>query len=113
MWNPGVCHHDWVTGSLPTNQPHEPAPENGADDAGIAGSVTGEWVEVFQPDGAPEPPAPPQEPAAGRNGVVSLLLFVTALLLVIVGSVTPLFTAAIWLYNQGLADPATNPGPAH
>ena len=61
--------------------------------------MTDEWVEVFQPDGAPAPPTPEATVTAARYGVVTAVLFVAALLLVIVGSVTPLFNASIPLYG--------------
>lgn len=99
-----------MTGSLPPNQP-ENGPDH-PDDPGIAGSVTGEWVEVYQPDGAPEPTPASPTTTGTRNTVMAIILFVATLLLVIVGSVTPLFTASIPLFTSGVADPATNPGPA-
>ncbi len=110
-----MCHDDSVTGSLPPNHlpPNHPPPNHPppnqqpdpGDDTGIAGSVTGEWVEVYQPDGAPEESPPPVPPvAAGRSGVVAVVLFVATLLLVIVGSVTPLFNASIPLFGGQSAE---------
>lgn len=96
-----------VTGSLPPDEPAEPPdPAQSPDDAGIAGSVTGEWVEVYQPDGAVDLPPPAPAVTSARYGVLTVVLFVVALLLVIVGSVTPLFNAAIPLFGD---DSTTNP----
>lgn len=58
--------------------------------------MTGEWVEVYPPDGEP---AEPDEPAIdpeprSRIGPVATGLFGAALLLVLLGSVLPLFRAA-------------------
>lgn len=89
-----------MTGSLPPNEPHEPTEPNQPDEAGVAGSVTGEWVEVYQPDGAPQEEEPLVPAVSARRfGVTVIVLFVGALLLVIVGSVTPLFNAAIPLFG--------------
>jgi hypothetical protein len=77
-----------VTGSLPTN--------GTPDGPGIAGSVAGEWVEVYPPDGAAPEPAEPEpvdtEPAP-RIGPLASGLFGAALLLVLLGSILPLFRA--------------------
>lgn len=82
-----------VTGSPLPDEPPEPTEP---DAAGVAGSVTGEWVEVYQPDGTPaddEPTAqagPPPHPMV----LAVVVLFAVSLLLVVVGSVLPLFRAA-------------------
>lgn len=62
-------------------------------DAGIAGSVTGEWVEVYPPEGEPaeDEPAPREVP---RPALVAIGLFVTSLVLLVLGSVLPLAQAA-------------------
>ncbi|HEX3648797.1 MAG TPA: hypothetical protein VHV49_10220 [Pseudonocardiaceae bacterium] len=89
-----------MTGSLPTN--------GTPDDPGIAGSVTGEWVEVYPPEGEPreaEPPEPDDidpEPAS-RIGPLATGLFGAALILVLLGSVLPLFRA-VQQFRFGLAD---------
>jgi hypothetical protein len=83
-----VCHHGFVTGSLPTN--------GTPDHPGVAGAVSGEWVEVYPPDGEPpeaDEPALDPEPRS-RLGPVATGLFGAALLLVLLGSVLPLFRAA-------------------
>jgi hypothetical protein len=77
-----------VTGSLPpTGQ--QPPPE----DAGIAGSVTSQWAEVYPPDGEEPEPEPADLPTAATPPatVVVTGLFVVTTALVVVGSVTPLF----------------------
>jgi hypothetical protein len=93
-----------VTGSLPpTDQPAEPDPP---EDAGVAGSVTGEWVEVYPPDFAPPEDAPADfdpdpdfDPDHDFDPVrVSALptgLFAAALLLILAGSITPLFQLSL------------------
>jgi hypothetical protein len=96
-----------VTGSLPpTDQPAEPNPP---EDAGVAGSVTGEWVEVYPPDFVPPEDAPADfDPAEfggdgfvdaegdpGRGSGLSTGLFVASLLLVLAGSITPLFQLSL------------------
>lgn len=78
-----------VTGSLPPNGP--------ADEPGVAGSVTDEWVEVYPPDGGPPEEAEPEldpEPAHRLTPVVTGL-FGGALVLVLLGSVLPLFTGVV------------------
>ncbi|HVV23488.1 MAG TPA: hypothetical protein VHF06_28895 [Pseudonocardiaceae bacterium] len=93
-----------MTGSLPSNEPPEPNDAKDTDEAGVAGSVTDEWVEVYQPDGTPqeEEPLPPRA-TASRSGVTTVVLFVIALLLVIVGSVTPLFEASLRVSRSAAA----------
>lgn len=92
-----VCHHGVVTGSLPTN--------GAPDSPGLAGSVTGEWVEVYPPDSeAPEPEESVIGPESRtRIGPVATGLFGAALILVLLGSVLPLFRAT-QRFNFGLAD---------
>lgn len=69
------------------------------DDQGIAGSVTGEWVEVYPPGTEPaETPEPPGAQAIdpeprSRTGPLASGLFGAALLLVLLGSILPLFRA--------------------
>jgi hypothetical protein len=76
-----------VTGSLP---PTGPTPE----DAGIAGSVTSQWAEVYPPDG--EDLAPDDLPVAATppGAILAIGLFVVTTALVVVGSITPLFEAS-------------------
>lgn len=77
-----------MTGSLP---PTGPAPE----DPGIAGSVTSQWAEVYPPDGdEPEPDDPPAA-TTPRGAIVATGLFVVTTVLVVAGSVTPLFQASV------------------
>ncbi len=84
-----------VTGSIPPNGQQPPPTE----DAGIAGSVTGQWAQVYPPDTAePEPDAelPPGLPVvrATASSVVSTVLYGATMILVVVGSVTPLFAVS-------------------
>lgn len=72
---------DHVSGSLPNAD----SPEEG-----IAGSVSGEWVEVEQPDGEPERPAP--KSARGYDWTPTTL-FGLSLTLVVFANVLPLFVA--------------------
>lgn len=91
-----------VTGSLPPDEPPEATGPDAADQAGVAGSVTGEWVEVYQPDGTlteEEPPATAGPPAR-RMVLVVVVLFAASLLLVVVGSVLPLFRAAVQFLDR-------------
>jgi hypothetical protein len=83
-----------VTGSLPPTGP-QPTPE----DAGIAGSVTSQWAEVYQPDDEEPDPEPDDLPAAVTppGAVVATGLFVVTTVLVVVGSITPLFQASVSL----------------
>lgn len=79
-----------VTGSLPPNGQHSPAP----DEAGIAGSVTDQWAEVYPPDGAETGDAV-NEPRLGdpqaRLAGVATVLFGASVILVVAGSFLPLF----------------------
>ncbi|HYS37737.1 MAG TPA: hypothetical protein VEO01_19140 [Pseudonocardiaceae bacterium] len=80
-----------MTGSLPSTG-QQPTPE----DAGSAGSVTSQWAEVYPPDGEepePEPTDMRSNPATPPAAVVVTGLFVVTAVLVVVGSVTPLFQA--------------------
>ncbi len=79
-----------MTGSLP---PTGPTPE----DAGIAGSVTSQWAEVYQPDG--DDLEPDELPAAATppGAILATGLFVVTTVLVVVGSITPLFEASVVL----------------
>jgi hypothetical protein len=82
-----------VTGSLP---PSEQSSTSG--DVGIAGSVSAQWVEVYPPD-ATEPdvePVPPRRSGATAN-VAATSMFALTLVLVVVGSITPLFRASVAL----------------
>lgn len=79
-----------VTGSPPPNGP--------ADEPGIAGSVSDQWVEVYPPDGAPpeEEPEPELDPEP-RHQLAPVVpgLFGGSLVLVLLGSVLPLFNATV------------------
>jgi hypothetical protein len=77
-----------VTGSLP---PIGPAPE----DAGIAGSVTSQWAEVYPPDGDLAEPDDVSTVATSPGAIVATGLFVVTTALVIAGSVTPLFQVSV------------------
>jgi hypothetical protein len=94
-----------VTGSLPPTGPPaspdpigpygEPAP---LEDAGIAGSVGDEWVEVYPPDDAqPDDDVDEFPSGPSRLGLLSVGLFVASLVLVVIGSVQPLFRAGLAL----------------
>lgn len=70
-------------------------PDSADGSSGVAGSVTGEWVEVYPPDGEPaEEPELAPEPV---NRLVPVVggLFGGALVLVLLGSVLPLFVATV------------------
>ncbi|HEX4702990.1 MAG TPA: hypothetical protein VH352_12730 [Pseudonocardiaceae bacterium] len=87
-----------MTGPLPPTGPPEQPSTPG--DAGIAGSVTGQWAEVYPPDGHPSDDAEPDvEPLrAGVPGnAFATSMFVLTLVLVVVGSITPLFRASVAL----------------
>jgi hypothetical protein len=83
-----------VTGSPP---PPSPPPPPSSDDAGVAGSVTGQWAQVYEPDddGAPEPE--PDEPRArlSPTGATVTALYGLTAILVVVGSFMPLFQALL------------------
>jgi hypothetical protein len=81
-----------VTGSLPPTGA-QPTPE----DAGIAGSVTSQWAEVYPPDGDDPDPEPLPVAAMPPGAMVATGLFVVTAVLVVVGSVTPLFQASVVL----------------
>ncbi len=89
-----------VTGSLPPNGSHDSPGVPGAgsaEDAGAGGSVTGEWVEVYPPDGAaPEDEEESFDPVP-RSRLLPVVagLFGGALVLVLLGSVLPLFLATV------------------
>lgn len=76
-----------VTGSQPTEG--SPDPDS---DAGIAGTVTDEWVEVYPPDGAAPEPEP--EPERFRLPRVPTILFAVAALCTLFGSLLPLGVAS-------------------
>jgi hypothetical protein len=87
-----------VTGSLPPNgSPEGPGVPGTGDDGGVAGSVTGEWVEVYPPDGAPpdEEEQPLDPVPRSRFLPVVAGLFGGSLVLVLLGSVLPLFLATV------------------
>jgi hypothetical protein len=75
-----------VTGSLPPTGPPE--------DDGVASSVTGEWVEVYPPEGVPDEPALVPE-LRSRLSPFATGLFGVSLVLVLLGSVLPLFLGTI------------------
>jgi hypothetical protein len=77
-----------VTGSLP---PTGPTPE----DAGIAGSVTSQWAEVYQPDGDDLEPDDLPVATTPPGAVLATGLFVVTTVLVVFGSITPLFEASL------------------
>jgi hypothetical protein len=79
-----------VTGSLP---PTGPTPE----DAGVAGSVTSQWAEVYPPDGDDLEPDDLPTAATPPGAIVATGLFVVTTALVVVGSITPLFEASVAL----------------
>lgn len=86
-----------VTGPLPTNGQQPPAPsQTPPEDAGIAGSVTGQWAEVYPP-GDDVPEAEPVEPRAlvPRAGAVATVMYGVTAILVVAGSLTPLFQASL------------------
>lgn len=83
-----------MTGSLPTAG----SPDSDSD-AGIAGAVTGEWVEVYPPDG--ESPELQPEPRRARTGLLSTILFAVSALLVLFGSLGPLFSAVLGNFSDG------------
>lgn len=83
-----------MTGSLPTAG----SPDSDSD-AGIAGAVTGEWVEVYPPDG--ESPELQPEPRRPRTGVLPTLLFAVSVVLVLFGSLGPLFYAFMGTFSDG------------
>jgi hypothetical protein len=85
-----------VTGSLPPTGPPGAAGRPGSpDDDGAAGSVTGEWVEVYPPDGTSdsEPELVPE--LRSKLSPIATGLFGVSLVLVLLGSVLPLFLATI------------------
>jgi hypothetical protein len=86
-----------VTGSLPTNGQHPPAPSTSPGDAGIAGSVTDQWAEVYPPAGGePDDAEPLLLPATpvSRAGAVATALYGVTAVLVVVGSIAPLFQSS-------------------
>lgn len=89
-----------VTGSLPPSSPPplpSSASSSSSDDGGVAGSVTGQWAQVYQPDedGAPEPE--PDEPRSrlSRTGAAVTAVYGLTAILVVVGSFMPLFQALL------------------
>jgi hypothetical protein len=78
-----------VTGSPPPSDQQPPAPE----DAGVAGSVTGQWAEVYPPDtGEPEPA---EKPTVSPLAAVATVLFGAAAILIVASSFMPLFQASL------------------
>jgi hypothetical protein len=73
-----------------------------AEDSGSAGSVTGQWVEVYSPDGEPAQNEPVSVPAP-RGGLAAVLLFGVSLVLVALGSVLPLAQAVAFAHAPGTA----------
>jgi hypothetical protein len=67
------------------------------EDTDVAGSVTGEWVEVYPPDGEPPDDEPASVAPVTRSSMVAIGLFVVSLVLVVLGSVLPL--------EQSVAEP--------
>jgi hypothetical protein len=79
-----------VTDSLPPNGP--------GDERGSAGSVSDQWVEVYPPDGvAPEEAPEPELDPEPRHRLAPVVpgLFGGSLVLVLLGSVLPLFDANV------------------
>lgn len=91
-----------VTGSLPTAGSPDPDPDVPEDSR--AGAVTGEWVEVYPPDGD-TPRSDDAVPPRPRLAMVPTVLFAIALLLVVFASVLPLFLAGMG--NEGRRDGVT------
>ncbi|HEX4725859.1 MAG TPA: hypothetical protein VH333_25325 [Pseudonocardiaceae bacterium] len=83
-----------MTGPLPTNGQQPPPPH---DDAGIAGSVTSQWAEIYPPAGEDLPEAESTEPRSPVSlpGAAATILFGVTAILVVAGSLTPLFEAAL------------------
>lgn len=111
-----------------SEQPRHPA----AQDAGVAGSVTDQWAEVYPPGGTddaePEAELPARTPMNGA-GAVATVLFGVSVILVVVGSFMPFFQAVMlldtapstnasvlsmdaWHLTSSSGDPA-GPLPAH
>jgi hypothetical protein len=83
-----------VTGSQPTAG--SPDPES---DAGIAGTVTDEWVEVYPPEGGPPEPEPATpRPRLARSPTI---LFAGSVLFVLFGSLLPLGVASQGSFVNG------------
>lgn len=78
-----------MTGSLPPNGP--------ADEPGVAGSVSDQWVEVYPPDDVAEEEPEPELDAEPRHPLAPVVpgLFGGSLVLVLLGTVLPLFTATV------------------
>ncbi|HEX5407346.1 MAG TPA: hypothetical protein VFX16_34165 [Pseudonocardiaceae bacterium] len=99
-----------MTGSLPPTGPPGAAGWAGAPDSadeGIAGSVTGEWVEVYPPDGVDdrakdEPELVPE--LRSRLSPIATGLYGVSLVLVLLGSVLPLFRATEQVSFRTLSD---------
>lgn len=92
-----------VTGSPPPSGqpaqsyeplPEEPGSENQTEDAGVAGSVSGGWVEVYPPEGGLPLEDPIGPGPASSGGSVATGLFGITVLLIAAGSTTTLFRLA-------------------
>ncbi|HEY0805282.1 MAG TPA: hypothetical protein VGD84_09465, partial [Pseudonocardiaceae bacterium] len=82
-----------MTGSQPPSGQQPPLPE----DAGIAGSVTGQWAEIYPPDGGEPEPARSERAEVSPLAAVATVLFGATAVLVVAGSFMPLFQAALSL----------------
>jgi hypothetical protein len=88
-----------VTGSpppsgQPAQPPYEPVEQNQDEDAGVAGSVSSGWVEVYPPDGGLPLDDPIGPEPASSGGTVATGLFGITVLLIAAGSTTTLFRLA-------------------
>ena len=92
-----------VTGSQPPSGQQPPAPE----DAGIAGSVTGQWAEIYPPDAGEPELAPDRSERADVSPLAALatVLFGATAVLVVASSFMPLFQV-----SQSLGPAAAAPG---
>jgi len=77
-------------------------------DAGVAGSVTDQWVEVYPPgESGGEPASGVSEPAetpGNGAGALATVLFGLSVILIVVGSFMPLFEASMALETAPSAD---------
>ena len=83
-----------MTGSLPPNGSHDP--DSAASTSAEEGALAGEWVEVYPPGGEPDEPEQMLDPEPrSRIGPLVTGLFGASLVLVLLGSVLPLFQATL------------------
>lgn len=92
-----------------SEQQPEPAAANA--DTGTAGSVTGQWVEVYPPgespadgESAPEPADDVDRTPGNGAGAFATVLFGVSVIMIVVGSFMPLFQASMTLETAPSAD---------